>query len=156
MARTAEQIVNAEVHYCVSYLVSTLAGGYGLSIGPLADIAEQAMELAAPIADYEEAAFQEGWRTNSFGGVSNSTKYPELACLPDWRAACEATDVEPYDREVYEHWIVSDWLGDRLSEKGEKVDNCFAGLTVWARTTTGQGIAIDSVIEAITADLTAS
>jgi len=62
---------------------------------------------------------------------------------------------EPYQREVYEHWIVSDWLADRLAEKGEKIDNDFAGMTVWARTTTGQGIASDSVIEAIHAELVA-
>jgi hypothetical protein len=69
------------------------------------------------------------------------------------RDACEIDDIEPHEREVYEHWIVSDWLADKLAEKGERVDKDFAGMTVWARTTTGQAISIDSVIEEITADV---
>ena len=54
--------------------------------------------------------------------------------------------------EVFEHWAVSTWLAEKLEAKGEKVDRDFAGLNVWARTTTGQAIALDSVIEAIVSE----
>ena len=67
--------------------------------------------------------------------------------------ACDMSGIEPFEREVFEHWIVSDWLADKLEERGEKVDRDFAGMTVWARTTTGQAISMDYVIEQITADL---
>ena len=53
---------------------------------------------------------------------------------------------EPYEREVFEHWIVSKWLADQLAANGEKIDDDFAGMVVWARTTTGQDIALDRVI----------
>ncbi|QIG74365.1 hypothetical protein EVC08_053 [Rhizobium phage RHph_N65] len=157
---TAEQLVTREVHYCVSSLVSTLAKHDGQSLDlpsndDLAQLTEQAFELALAIDDYEEAAIQEGWTRNAHNGmfiapVGSETR---MADYDDWRELCEDNDIEPYQREVFEHWIVSDWLADKLAEKGEKVDKDFAGMTVWARTTSGQGIAADSVIQAIAADL---
>lgn len=153
MTITVENLVSREVHYCVSYLVSTLAQGFGAITTPqgarsddLGDMIEQAFELACPIDDWEEAAFQAGYkeRDGEWHGQYQSAQ-----------DACEANDVEPYQREVYEHWIVSDWLADKLAEHGEKVDKDFAGLTVWARTCTGQGIANDSVLITIHAELTA-
>jgi hypothetical protein len=151
---TAEQLVNREVHYCVSALVSQLACGEAGR--GLADLADQAFELCSPIDDYEEAAIQEGWQLDQSAPVTGSVfkrDHGETFNAASWQEACELDGIEPYQREVFEHWIVSDWLADKLAEKGEKVDKDFAGLTVWARTTTGQGIASDSVIEAILADL---
>jgi hypothetical protein len=59
-------------------------------------------------------------------------------------------DEEDCYREVYEHWIVSSWLGDKLEERGEKViRNLFGLQAVWCRTTTGQAIAMDEVIQNI-------
>jgi hypothetical protein len=75
--------------------------------------------------------------------------WQETSAGAPWRACCEQNEIEPHDREVYEHWIVSDWLARRLEEEGEKVDTDFAGLTVWARTCTGQSIALDDVIQRI-------
>lgn len=165
MARTAEDIVRVEVHYCVSFLVSTLAGGasvhmvgdYGgrVTKEALQELCAQALELIEPIDDWEEAAIQAGWSRIEHSGMFNAPlgHCPKLADYESWQELCEENDIEPYQREVFEHWIVSDWLADRLAEKGEKVDKDFAGLTVWARTTTGQGIASDSVIEQIVAEL---
>lgn len=67
------------------------------------------------------------------------------------RDACEHLEIEPYQWEVFEHWIVSGWLGDELTKRGERVGP-LGNLTVWGRTTTGQGIAQDSVIRQIAAD----
>jgi len=53
-----------------------------------------------------------------------------------------------YPEEALEHWIVSEWLGRYLQEEGEMVIN-FLGLTIWGRTTSGQAIYIDAVIEEI-------
>ena len=55
--------------------------------------------------------------------------------------------------EALEHWIVSDWLADRLEEKGEMILKDFLGLTIWGRTTSGQAISIDNVIEEIVIDM---
>ena len=55
---------------------------------------------------------------------------------------------DEYAEEALEHWLVSEWLGKRLQEEGEMVID-FYGLTIWGRTTSGQAIYIDSVIEDI-------
>ena len=57
-------------------------------------------------------------------------------------------ELEAYPQEALEHWVVSDWLANRLREQKEMVID-FYGLTIWGRTTSGQAIYIDSVIEDI-------
>lgn len=68
---------------------------------------------------------------------------------PDWRELAEALDIEPHEREAYEHWIVSDYLARQLRDRGEMVTTDLYGLTVWGRCTTGQSISMDGVIEEI-------
>lgn len=170
---TAEQLAKREVHACVSTLVSTLANAYVSSADnvELADLCEQALELASPVLDYEEAAIDAGWKQSRleyrYGKLVTTGprwwyrgRKPVLGeldmSIPEARTAqeaCEMDNIEPYEREVFEHWVVSSWLADKLIEKGEKVDKGFQGLCVWTRTTTGQAIAYDWVIKQITADL---
>jgi hypothetical protein len=146
----AERLVQREVIVCLSHMVSTLAGGYGeLSRGDLCGLAEQASDLCLPIADFEEAATQAGWTLH--GSVWIHDDFEDAETSPE--NACHASNVEPYDREVYEHWAVSTWLAEKLAAKGERVDTDFSNLNVWARTTTGQAISMDSVIRAIAAEM---
>ena len=56
--------------------------------------------------------------------------------------------IEGEPEEALEHWLISEWLAKRLLEEGEMVID-FYGLTIWGRTTSGQAIYIDSVIEDI-------
>lgn len=157
----ARRLVNDEVLGCASILIDALAKEYdGATNGPLADLVEQAYELTAPVTDYESAAYDAGWRYNeehkTFFQVSESgghaVGYPGMD-YDDWQDLCDLEGIEPYEREVYEHWIVSHWLGERLADMGEKVDFDFAGLVIWARTTTGQAICMDYVIQQIAKDL---
>lgn len=173
MAITPEDLVRREVYYCVSSLVSTLASSYAYAMdndGDLPAMIEQAFELSCTIDDWEEAATQEGWTFTPYDDASPAKSvepgYWKRDCDTDEandedengfairtadnaQEACELDDIEPYRREVFEHWIVSDWLADKLEAKGEKVDRDFAGMIVWARTTTGQAIAADPVIQKI-------
>lgn len=48
-------------------------------------------------------------------------------------------------QEIFEWWLVTDWLGQKLYEKGEPVLRNGFG-TWWGRTTTGQSIEMDDVI----------
>jgi hypothetical protein len=58
-----------------------------------------------------------------------------------------------YDyNEVYEHWVVSDWLQRKLASHGE-ITGDFGGLTIWGRCCTGQSISMDHVIREISAEL---
>lgn len=160
MARTADQLVQQEVLANVSHLVGLLAEGCAMIVHGreqmrrICNLAEQAQELAAPIDDWEEAAIEAGWSRNDDGTWSHMGDSPgQEPPAPSAQAACEISDADPVDREVFEHWIVTDWLADKLEAKGEKVDRDFAGLTIWARTTTGQMVAMDAVIQEIAADL---
>lgn len=177
---TIEQMVTREVLCCMSPLVSTLAGGYGTGeiwtgqksdgARALGELCEQAFELARPIDDYQEAAEQEGWQFVEFKGgwgyfakdnVAGATA-PDDEFVPSdtleeaARECCEFQSIEPYEREVFEHWAVSTWFAEKLIEQGEKVDTDFAGLNVWARTTTGQGIAADGPVQRIYAAMIAA
>lgn len=181
LQRRAARLVVREVHACMSSLVATLAkaGGGAIHNGrgtnPYCDdaisgtmaLADQALELAAPVLDYEGALREVGWTQTPQGWwwrepdadevEDGSADFYFLGSGPflrfdDAYAACENDDVQPLENEVFEHWAVSTWLAEKLIEQGERVDADFSGLNVWARTTTGQAISADSVIEAITAE----
>lgn len=151
---TAETLVAREVHYCVSSLVATMAQAYGIDdykgrSSDLSNAGEQAMELCSPILDYAQAAVDAGWKRDA----DNVLRHPDGCEGTTWESVCDHYGIEPYEIEVFEHWIVSDWLADHLIKRGEKVDKDFCGLTVWARTTTGQAIANDYVIDDILREL---
>ncbi len=158
MSRTAQEIVNAEVYCCMSSMVSMLASAYDdCANKDLNSLCEQAGDLAAPIDNWEEAALENGWRIYKGEyykpGIRLSTS--KLASMGGGTAqqVCEFENLAPLQREVFEHWAISDWFADKLIAAGEKVDKDFAGLCVWARTTTGQAIYADSVTERIAADI---
>ena len=60
----------------------------------------------------------------------------------------------PHVREVFSYYIVSDWLATELSDRGEPIEMDFYGSTIWGRTTYGQAISMDWVIQDIYKDLT--
>lgn len=153
LQRQAARLVEREVLVCLSSVVSTLANAYGHGLPrrsphaiALDDLASEAQELCEPLLDYEGAAEEAGWLKTGTVWAHDDFEDAETSA----EAACEASGVDPHEVEVYEHWAVSSWLAEKLAAKGERVDRDFAGLNVWARTTTGQAISIDAVIEAIT------
>lgn len=157
------QFVNREVNYCVSGIVHTLANGYGSTEGDLSELCEKAFELSCPIDD---------WADTVFDHVRNLDRDSVVAYLENWgfavkddepledlrtamissiadegeRDFCEENNLDPFQREIYEHWIVSKFLANRLDRWGEKVDFDFDGLIIWGRTTTGQSISMDHLI----------
>lgn len=73
------------------------------------------------------------------GGLSYQCEH----CEHRFDRDCEA---ESELQEVYEWWIVTGWLANKLAERGEVVCRDFHGLTVWGRCCTGQAILLDDVI----------
>lgn len=148
----AERLVRQEVLCCMSHIVATLAenGGVGKVRGALDELSDQAFELAAPVDDWEEAAIQQGAKFSDIRGWFVGSIPQTFETTKD---LCEAISIEPYQREVFEHWAITEWLADKLIEHGEKVDKDFGNLCIWARTTTGQMISMDSVIQQIAEEL---
>lgn len=160
---TIDQMIQREVLCCMSSLVSTLVkiSGYPLSAQHVSretksdcnGLFGQASELAYPVLDYEEAATEAGW-VKHVGGF-HIPKQPDAEdhTSKSWQELCDAHNLDPCEWEVYEHWAVSQWLAEKLIAQGERVDTDFAGLNIWARTTTGQAIAMDGCIARIYADM---
>ena len=155
----ARRLVDQEVLVCMSSLVSTIASAYGDGGTPaILELSELASELCSPIPDYESAAVEAGWSQTSFAPaqvVFTDATDSQTWCAADWQSLCNDHDIEPHDREVFEHWAISDYLGRKLEAYGEKVEFDFQGLVIWARTTTGQTIYADHVIELIAKELLA-
>ena len=59
---------------------------------------------------------------------------------------------EPELVESLEHWIVEEWFADELKKRGELVGDML-GMTVWGRTTSGQAISLDYVVQDILKDI---
>lgn len=55
----------------------------------------------------------------------------------------ERIDLDDYCGEVYEHYVVSGWLAENLTEVGETVRE-YACENIWCRQCTGQSIVLDS------------
>jgi hypothetical protein len=64
----------------------------------------------------------------------------------------EEEGAEPTYNEAEEHWIVTDWFGDELKERGEMVGEVL-NLTIWGRTTSGQAISMDYVVQDVLKDI---
>lgn len=154
LQRRAARLVSQEVNACMSSLVATLARAGAAEDRELNALMEQAVELAVPVPDYEGAAREDGWLPDLSGadGACYKRDHGETHEAYGWYDACVLSGIEPHEIEVYEHWAVSTWLAEKLLAKGERVDTDFAGLNVWARTTTGQAISADSVIETIASE----
>jgi hypothetical protein len=59
---------------------------------------------------------------------------------------------DPEPQEIYEWWVVSEWMAEELEKQGEPLlKNDFG--TWWGRTCTGQAILLDHVIDRIRAEL---
>lgn len=62
------------------------------------------------------------------------------------------TEAELENREVFEWWLVTEWLFEKLRDKEEVVIDSNYG-HIWGRCTTGQAILLDYIITEICNDL---
>ena len=62
----------------------------------------------------------------------------------------ELEELETEPQEIYEYWLVSGYLVEKLKEQGECVIECE---NIWCRCTTGQAILLDGVISRICSDM---
>ncbi|MBE5033920.1 hypothetical protein [Gallalistipes aquisgranensis] len=56
--------------------------------------------------------------------------------------------LDPFTDEVLEWWLIDSWLAERLQQEGEVVIEEY-GCFWWGRSTSGQAICLDSVIQKI-------
>jgi len=94
------------------------------------------------IADIEE-------RMETAEGALASFELDKIDIVADIELI-ENADIE-YE-EIFEWWLVSDWLAKKLEAYGEPIlwDD---RITCWGRTTTGQSLSMDYVIQKIAKDI---
>lgn len=154
--RAVSDFVSREVHYCVSHLVSELAQNESymdelMEVCAQDDWLEPATDKVSGLERSQVVEWLESISIDCQDDESIETLRDALTVnledgTIDPQEFCDIERLDPYTRGAYEHWIVSDWLADKLAERGEMVLKDFLGLTIWGRTTTGQAIALDAVI----------
>lgn len=145
MSRTVEQLVDREVYYPVDALINELSSNEQYQDDLLPIMAQDDYAIALEESDIEQ--FEDEYGATCWKDEKGDT------CAGDAQTACEFFNIEPHTNEAYEHWIVSNWLADRLEAKGEMVIKDFLGLTIWGRACSGQAIYLDGVIQEIHQEL---
>lgn len=146
------EMVNDHVIYCVSGLVSKLVETDNWE--EFEDILRQ--EVKQYRGSYGCEVCGECWDgdwKDTYEGAERPALCPE--CYHPSEATEDVEEGADEDEyiEAYEHWIVSNWLADRLEARGEMVSKDVYGLTVWGRAATGQAIFLDGVMADIYDDL---
>lgn len=147
--QAASRLVQNEVLLCLSSMIHDLSEREGF------EDEDFMLELWEGPADYQEAAEASGWKMDE---ASRLILDPdgEPSGYETWKECCETVGIDLEGREVFEHWAVSGWLAGELQERGETVVNADAwNLEIWARTTTGQAISMDWVIQDVAKGFTA-
>ncbi|MGL5942356.1 MAG: hypothetical protein ACRC2S_18670 [Waterburya sp.] len=158
-----QDLVQREVIYCVSSLVHTLTKGNKLN-------EEQALELWTAPIDYGSAKYElelehdyvfKHFCTEDnkyYFGVRNKDAVwridpihnDEETAIYEWFEIYRGGSLDDYRQEIFEHWIVNSWLGKKLQKQGETVVKDVLGIDyIWGRTTTGQAIWCDYIIQTI-------
>lgn len=143
------KFVSREVIYCVSNLVYELAK----KAEEFPEYSDDLYGAFEGIPDYEEIGLEAGWRQNEDGDGFYSKFGDDVSSAENWSELCDEQNLDIIYPDIYEHWIVTDYLADKLEEQGHKVLRDFFGMTVWCRPTSGQAILLDSVISRICAEM---
>ena len=161
-----QDLLQREVIYCVSSLIHTLTKENKLE-------EEQAIELWTAPIDYggakyelelehdyvfkhyctEDNRYYFGVRNEHGAWQIDPIHNDEETAIYEWFEVYRGGSLGDYRSCIFEHWIVTNWLADKLEAKGETIVRDFYGLTIWARSTTGQVIYMDWVIQQVYQDL---
>lgn len=136
----AQDIVKQEVYGCVSLLVE-----FALSNG---DNSESPMSYDE-LENYYGRDFSDMDEDEIIEYLKSEHGYTDEDLEDEddpWDLASELYELP----EVYEWWLCSGWLINRLSEYGEVVHE---DMGIWGRCTTGQSIYMDGVMSQIARDL---
>lgn len=142
------QFVSREVVHCVSTLLYELGG----KADEFPDYTDDLYDAFKGLPDHEEAAMNQGWKEAENGGfVYEDESFPEVSDAETWEELCQdnSIDADEYAPDIYEHWIISDYLAEKLEAHDHRILRDFFGMTIWCRPTTGQAILLDGVISQI-------
>lgn len=138
MKPTQEELgrfVSREVFTCQTMLVDQLLNTEAMNY--------QGFDFENITNLYENTSFENWQEVQGETYLKHNTEEQQLK---------DYEDREENPQEIFEWWVVSDWLLEKLEDKGQPVLKTDFG-SWWGRTCTGQAILLDSVIEEIYTDL---
>ncbi len=148
--RIVDKLVNREVFYCVSCLISELARNESY-VDELTELCVQYPDNSDAIEGLEEEIERienDKYKLDELFELSESEqeKYEklenELERMESEKDELESEQEQP--NEAYEHWLISSWAEAKLASYGE-ITGEFMGMTIWGRCGTGQSISLDTV-----------
>ena len=164
---TIQQFTEREVIYCVSSLIDELRKKENcididtvieLYKGPIDyGSAKYELELEHDLVfkHYctEDNQYYFGVRNKDAVWKIDPIHNDEETAIYEWFEAYHGGDLEDYRSEILEHYIVTDWLANKLEALGETVVRDFMGLTIYCRPCTGQALHCDWPLQQIYQDL---
>ena len=163
---TIQEFVGREVIYCVSSLIDELRKKegcieedvlYDLYKGPI-DYGAAKYELELE-RDYvfkhfctEDNRYYFGVRNKDAVWRIDPIHNDEETAIYEWFEQY-GSSLEDYRSEIFEHWLCSSYLADKLEALGETVVRDFMGLTIYCRPCTGQALYLDWPIQKVYQDL---
>lgn len=153
---TIQEFVQREIIYCVSSLVYTLTQENKLDEELAFSLWQGSIDYEAAEYEIEQAEDHLYYHEGYWGVWSKKQGYHLVDPIHNSKEeAIEeyfASEINNYRSEVFEHWIVSSWLFNKLQKHGETVVELY-GLNIWCRCTTGQAIWCDYVVQEIYKEL---
>ena len=157
---TIERIIEQEIFANASWLISSLCR---LEDPELMNVDQEALFDVCSQPDYSvapdgyEIERSDGayyWHREAEGQFDDAElsdsvfSTPEAACADAWQDYGESPD--DYI-EALQHWIVSDWLAEKIQQVGGMAATDVCGFSIWGRSECGQGLDIDSTLKAVVA-----
>jgi hypothetical protein len=140
------KFVDREVIHCASNMVYNLT----TQAENFPDYQDELYSAFEGVPDYEEIARKNGWTmvddlNDQYKNGNFVNEDGEYSQADDWSELCDEQNIYIAYPDIFEHWIVTKYFGERLTAHGQKVFELF-DFTIWARPTTGQAILLDGVI----------
>ena len=160
---TIQEFVSREVLACVSTLIDELRKKencldedilYDLYNGPIDyGAAKYELELEHSYVfkhfDPRDNRYYFGVRNKDAVWKIDPIHADEETAIYEWFEVYRSGTLEDYRYEIYEHYIVSSWLADKLETLGQTVVRDFYGLDIYCRPCTGQALHSDYSIQKI-------
>ena len=160
---TIQDLVQREVLLCVSTLIDELREKEGcLDEDILYDLYKGPIDYGAAKYELElkrDSVFKHycdkddryyfGVRSEHLVWRIDPIHNDEETAIYEWFEVYHGGDLEDYRQEVYEHYVITIWLADKLEAQGETVVRDVFGLTIYCRPCTGQALHCDWVIQEI-------
>jgi len=155
---TVERIIKQEIFANASTLISSLCR---LENPELMNVDQEALFDVCSQPDYsvapdgyqiEKSMGAYYWHREAEGQFDDAElsdsvfNTPEAACADAWQDYGDAPD--DYI-EAMQHWIISDWLAEKIQRVGGMAATDICGLAIWGRSECGQALDIDSTLKAV-------